>query len=44
MAACKITQYYDQAAVASDFFIPSVLSVYIERIAIQSVQKKIVNT
>ena len=40
MAPYKITQYYDQDTVALDFFIPSVLSVYSERIAIHSVQKK----
>ena len=41
MAPCKITQDYDQDTVELDFWIPSVLSVYIEHIAIKSVQKQI---
>ena len=46
MALCKISQFYDQATVELpvNFRIPSVLSVYIEHIAIQSMQKKFVNT
>ena len=45
MAPYQITQYYDQATVALIFQMPSELSVYSERIAIQSVQKKnLVNT
>ena len=44
IAQCKITQYHDQATVALDFYIPCVLSVYSERIAIQSVQIKIWST
>ena len=45
IAPCNITQYHDQVTVALDFQIPSVLSVFSERIAIQSVQKKIlINT
>ena len=45
MAPCKVTQCYDQATVAFDFYIPSVLSGYPEYIAIQSVQNKnLVNT
>ena len=44
MASCKIAQCYDQASVELDFWVPSVLSVYIEHIAIQYVQKKLVNT
>ena len=40
MAPYKITQCYDQATIAYDFKIQSGQSVYIERIAIPSVQKK----
>ena len=39
-APCKITPYYDQASVALDFSILCVLSVYTERITIQSFQEK----
>ena len=45
MAPCKITQFHYQATVALYFQIPSVLSVYFERIAIEFVQKnKLINT
>ena len=39
LAPFKITQCYDQDTVELDFSIPSVLSVYVEHIAIQTEKK-----
>ena len=40
IAPCKSRKFYDRATIALDFSIRSVLLVYIEHIAIQSVSKK----